>query len=865
MPEETPDSLAEFDARPGQSLDEHLVGVACNSETLLADAGTTQYGDNWQTVGRVLAWTHDAGKLTQWFQEYLETGDRAVGPTHQHTYHGFVSALLAAHALYELDVAATTRKAGFYAVVKHHGVLPNVRDEDKEFDPSTAPRVEEQFEVVAEQLANIDATAPAAGEAILRTATGDVLGWSDVFVDDPGQYSPLIQSPSQPDEAFYETLLRAWSTLVCADKLDAAGISVPESTRRPLTEQLRTHVEQLPQGESSRTRRLNSLRSAAHSEAKETLRAAHASGDRLFLITLPTGFGKTLTGLRAAMELATETDGRVIYALPYTSIIDQVDTKVRSIFDVGPGNPEYTIHHHLADTWTRLNDIAEEERISDGSEALYAETWQSGLVLTTFVQLFESLAGPTNVQSMKLPAFQDSIIVVDEPQALSLRWWELIGRLADFLRREYDATIVMMTATQPDILKRVPDLPTPTSLTTQFDDCCAFIDDNPRVSFHLHESLTSYLDAPDVPPYPLADAVGTLLRDIASESDGEATGRAPTTLAVMNTVESAATVTEGLLEASAPIDGSPLHLASGLIEFYRSRNIDPTDDTARVGDQYLEYLAEYSGNEPTYLVATLTARLRPIDRSVLLEVLRRRLDEEAETPFDEVPLVTVSTQLIEAGVDISFDRLYRDFGPIPSLVQAAGRCNRNFTAEASTVTVWRLASANEGTQPPSQQIYGDRSLLRPARNALQELRHQVGAGARIPEATMISTGVSSYYDNLHDQRRTDTRTSQLVTAFDTAAGESLRAASLIDDQRETHEVAVLISAADRRYHTQYTRARDDQSWQAADSALDNLKYLFVSMPEERVERTKDEAFTAFDLASDEVRYAIRTGQGVEFR
>lgn len=865
MHEEAPDSLGKFDARPGQSLYEHLVGVARNSDTLLADAGTTQYGDNWQTVGRVLAWTHDAGKLTQWFQEYLETEDRAVGPSLRHTYHGFLSALLTAHSLYELDVAAETRKAGFYAVAKHHGVLPNISGQDKEFDPTTARRVEQRFEVVADQLANIDDNAPTAGEAILGTATRGVLDWSEIHVDDPGQYSPLIQSPSQPDEAFYETLLRAWSTLICSDKLDAAGISLPESTQRPLIKQLQTHVEQLPQGESGRIRRLNSLRSAAHFEAKENLPAAHAKGERLFRITLPTGFGKTLTGLRAALELTTETDGRVIYALPYTSIIDQVDTEIRSIFGVGPGDPEYTIHHHLADTWTRLDDITGGERVSDGSESLYAETWQSGLVLTTFVQLFESLAGPKNVQSMKLPAFQNSIIVVDEPQALSVRWWALIGRLADFLSREYDATIVLMTATQPEILERVPDLPTPTPLTTQFDDCCAFIDDKPRVAFYLHESLVSYLDATDAPPYPLDDAVGTLVREIESESDGETEGSASTTLAVTNKVNSTATLTEGLLDASAPIDGLPLHLASELIEFYRARNFIPTDDTARAGGQYLEYLAEHGGDDPTYLVATLTARLRPVDRSILLQALRRRLDEEAETPFDEVPLVTVSTQLIEAGVDISFDRLYRDFGPIPSLVQAAGRCNRNFTGEASTVTVWRLASADEGTQPPSEQIYGDRSLLRPARNALQELRNQGGGCTRIPESTMISTGVSSYYDNLHDQRRTDARANELVKAFDTGAGESLREASLIDDQRDTHEVAVLVSAADRSIQTKYKRAHADRSWKEADSAFDALKHLFISMPKERIDRAENDAFTAVDLKSDLVRYAILTGRGIEFR
>ncbi len=850
---ESSDPLAQFDARPGQSLYSHLNGVAENVESLLADAGTTSDGDDWQTIGRVLAWTHDAGKLTQWFQTYLAENDRTTEsiPTRKHTYHGFVSSLLAVHVLYELDVADLTRWAGFYAVAKHHGVIPNIPSDRTEYDPDFASRTRVKYDIATDQLENIDAHAPEAADALLQRASDGHLSWSDVLVSSPEQYRNLILCSEQFDGAFYETVLRAWSTLVCADKLDASGISTPESVFRPSVADVREHVKTLPSGETDREMRLNELRSDAHRQAKNRLRNAHQRGDSLFRITLPTGFGKTLTGLRSALELAAETDSRVVYSLPYTSIVDQVDGDIREIFDLSPGDPEYTIHHHLADTWTRLNEIADQERVSDGSESLYAETWQSGIVLTTFVQLFESLAGPGNVQSMKLPALQDSIIIVDEPQALSLRWWDLVGRLVDFLRREYNATVVLMTATQPEILDRDPNLPRPEPLTLTFEDALSFIREHPRVVFDLHESVTAYLDSPDTSPYSLDDAVQTLL-------DNVQTGAPNTTLAVVNTVESAATVTEGLLASDTGLPGSTLHLGDYLLEFYRQQDGD-TADSEKLAERYLEYLAtEQPPAETSYLVATLTTGLRPVDRSLLLGTLQRLLDDETATPYDGQPLVTVSTQLIEAGVDISFDTLYRDIAPVPSLVQAAGRCNRNFGRSASTVTVWRLASPVDDQPPPSTLVYGSRSLLRPTRKALGALREQ--DGSTIPEATIISTGISKYYDSLHSQRRTGVKTSQLVEDFDAARGESLRNESLIDEHRETHDVAVLASEGDRERYKEYRTAREANRWADAERALEGLKRIAVSVPVEESPADSTNPFAGIDLAETRVDYTPRTGR-----
>ena len=253
-------------------------------------------------------------------------------------------------------------------------------------------------------------------------------------------------------------------------------------------------------------------------------------------------------------------------------------------------------------------------------------------------------------------------------------------------------------------------------------------------------------------------------------------------------MESAVTLTEHL---SGP-DTAPL--AADLLDTHDS-DPDPFDP-----DAYLERFAER--HNPEQIVATLTTRLRPVDRSRLIDVLNHILDPETTTPVDGTPLITVSTQLIEAGVDVSFDRLYRDYAPVPSIVQAAGRCNREFGGDAASVTIWRLDSPAESYYVPSELIYGDRSLLHPTQQALSRVATRDHS---VPEVEMITTGVETYYEALHGKRKTGDRRDRLVAAFDGAKGEQLRNASLVGSdyptvqaggggEKEPHEMGVPFQA-----------------------------------------------------------------------
>jgi CRISPR-associated endonuclease Cas3-HD len=866
-----PTPLSSFQARPGQSLDSHLRGVAATSQTLVEDAGTNPFGDNWSDVMETLSWTHDIGKLTEFFQTYLETDDRNTAPAAKLTNHGTFGAFVSVAVLHNRDFEPETIAAGFYAVAKHHSVLQNIQTDFDEYH-STRTHVDARYERAEKQAANIDATAADAADEVLRRASNGSFGWSDLQSMMAGDgWATIRQTISQlqsylDDEAFYGCALRTWSTLVAADKFDASGLTNPdergtvENSPRPKVGKLTKEVRELattelpdgvkasvylddpdralPAASATLNQRLAAIRSAANGRAARNLLTAHKSGDRVFELTLPTGFGKTYTGLRAALQLADHRDSRVIYALPYTSIIDQVDEQIQDVFGLTPTDPAFTKHHHLADTRTRFSDEDSfRDHASTGRETLHAESWRSGLILTTFTQLFETVAGPANVQSTKLPALQDSVIIVDEPQALSHRWWALTGRLTTYLAAEYDATMVFMTATQPRILEALPEAPTPTSLVDLQSAAAALIDDELRVYFDLHRSLRNHFEGTGAEPLSL---------EVAASEIRESLHDSTNSVAVVNTVGCAVTLTE---ELSRP---DRVNLAEDILAHLRE-----VDGQRFDAMEYLERLDREHPN-PDALVATLTTRLRPVDRRALLDCLDLILDPNQTTPYDDVPTVTVSTQLIEAGVDLSFDRLYRDYAPLPSIVQAAGRCRRSFDGATAAVTIWRLDSPANSNYVPSQLIYGEKSLLRPTRQALTALETDAD-GATLSESAMITTGVAEYYEALHRQRRTNQRSDELVNAFDTAQGKKLRNASLISSEYPTQDFAVLVTDSEGAEHERDRSSMEAAQWAEARESFQRLKPTIVSVP---TQDAGDDELSIVSIADQSDTYRPVTGEGI---
>lgn len=819
-------------ARPGQSLDTHKTGVVENTEMLVPASKTVGTGLSLSSVTTTVARLHDLGKLTPAFQDYIREDGRR--PPTEMERHSDVGAFVTLACLGEIAEDPAVPLAGFLAVRYHHLELPNVTAEIPalcryDIQSGYYERLHRQFE-------SIDETYRAQATQLVNEAAGACI-WSDLVLDGPRQYCAILERcwrAVEIDQDFYHLVTRLWSTLTCADKLDAAEVPLKSTTDRPDPDSI-----SFDQSTTGVQGDLDSLREQAQDNAIERARELHGQ-ESVFELTLPTGFGKTVAGLQAGLEIAESTDGRVVYALPFTTIIDQVHDDVVSQFGVEPTGDAYTIHHHLAETRTSVSETG----VTQQAEALYGETWQAGLVLTTFVQLFESLAGPANLQSIKLPALQDAVVIVDEPQALTPRWWHLVSRLVSLLTEEYDATVILMTATQPRFLESSATDLSPTPLVTPTADYFGFLSDNPRVKFRVEESLwrtikdkSHHTTTVDVAGKHLATAARDPVNHV---------------LSVSNTVTSTAGLSRALKATLREEGAPPVSLGHQLRSFagrYASDILAALDGDAPFQPVVTDFLDAVAADtdESTPVTATLTSALRPCDRALLVESLRRVVGKEP-TPLDTNPLVVLSTQLVEAGVDISFDRVYRDFAPVASIVQAAGRCNRAFEAEMGTVHLWHLEYDG---QSPAATIYGQRSRgrdrLTPTTTALAPYLEE---DPTISEQTMLTDVVDAYYQHLHEGDYTTVNTDTLAGAVDVADVKRLGEASLIDEWGE--DALVILSNADLNRLDRYLAARETGDYESSKEAFNRLKHILASVPESRLDAIDDTTAILRDLGYSDV-------------
>ena len=318
----------------------------------------------------------------------------------------------------------------------------------------------------------------------------------------------------------------------------------------------------------------------------------------LYTLTVPTGGGKTLASLGFALDHAlAHGKRRVIYAIPYTSIIEQTADVFRDVF--ASLGRECVVEHHSQ---------AESEPADETHDSrLACENWDAPLVVTTNVQLFESLFAARTSRCRKLHRLVGSVLILDEAQQLPPEFLQPILDVLRLLIRHYGVTVVLCTATQPALT--TTDYFDPSMNLRGLDDATELMDDPDalyaalkRVDVHLPADFTT------PPEWPA-------LADELTNHDS--------VLAVVNT-------RGGARELHRRMPKGTLHLSALMCGAHRKDVID-------------------------HIKARLAAR--------------RRGDDTA-------PLRVISTQLVEAGVDLDFPVVYRALAGLDSIAQAAGRCNR---------------------------------------------------------------------------------------------------------------------------------------------------------------------------------------------
>lgn len=443
-----------------------------------------------------------------------------------------------------------------------------------------------------------------------------------------------------------------YSCLVDADFLNTerfmdtgkAAKRVGFLTQAQMDARLTTHLERLAEAVAAR----GEAESAVNRQRRKVLAACLENAEHppgVFSLTVPTGGGKTLSSLAFALRHAVRHGKRrVIYAIPYTSIIEQTASIFGDIF--GEDN---VIEHH--------SNVEVDPHEETHRSRLACENWDAPLIVTTNVQLLESLFAHRSSRCRKLHNLVGSVIVLDEAQLLPVDFLQPVIDVLRLLVKDYGVTLVLCTATQPTLENRIGFDQArglrgfaPGEVREIVTDVTALYADLRRVRVHRPADLTPLSDwAALAPQIAARDAV----------------------LAIV------------------------------------SRRADAAELYCAVRCTSGEY--DWQGeNGLWHLSGLMCARHRRDTIAAIKNGLAAR--REALARGDTAPPVrVVSTQLVEAGVDIDFPVVYRALAGLDSIAQAAGRCNREGRLASGDVHVFI---------PPKPAPQG---LLRMAENATRML------------------------------------------------------------------------------------------------------------------------------------------------
>ena len=251
-------------------------------------------------------------------------------------------------------------------------------------------------------------------------------------------YSCLVDADYLDTEAFYSNLENN-----VVERGGYPDLNALQHNFNQFINAFRRRIAQAPEQTESEKRNaaLNRLRSEILDHAVE--QAAQPQG--LFTLTVPTGGGKTFTSMAFALEHAKQHDmRRVIYVIPFTSIIEQNSAEFRKAF--GELGEQAVLEHHSTFDDGKLQNEATKDKLR-----LASENWDAPIVVTTAVQFFESLFTDRSSRCRKLHNIAGSVIILDEAQMLPLNLLLSIMQAIKELAQNYRCSVVMCTATQPAV------------------------------------------------------------------------------------------------------------------------------------------------------------------------------------------------------------------------------------------------------------------------------------------------------------------------------------------------------------------------------------------------------------------------------
>lgn len=599
-----------------QSLDDHLnhtTSIMLESLSAAVHFDVLSSGDL-HTLVSAIGKFHDLGKFTDFFQSYIKYG-KNLGDLKNHAH---VSAL-ALYRYLQLSHPFTCDPKErevllflVYLVVRlHHNHLAT----DGLFLKSN---VLAMMTVLQKQTAQLNNKADEMAK-FYGVNPQQMIQLLDV--------APVLQNRSltlmkeklqdrRKHERWYFILLYLFSLLIDSDKLDSAQLgkrSLAQLSPELVSEYLnKKHGDDLGNDHDSgvtdqREEARRSIISVVNSLTEEQLRDC-----RLYTLTAPTGIGKTLSSLQAALVLREKLKPllgrypRIITAIPFINILQGAEKDYRGTLDK---NAHVIVHHQNADFFASepTEDLPLDKKL------LEVESWEGDVILTTFVQLFQSLITGNKRRLKKLNKLAGSIVILDEVQSIPEKYMPLIGACLIKLGEYYGTRFILMTATQPKIIElgiRLLRESRSCMPKEHYLQRIELLPDHTRYFQSLHRTkiipvLDRKMDVPDFIDFFLD------------------TWEQRSSVIVVNTIRQSLELYEALAELDL-------------------------EDTA---------------------IRYLSTNLMPTHRRAVIDEVWKMLESGQR-------VILVSTQTIEAGVDLDFDIGYRALAPLEAIVQTAGRVNR---------------------------------------------------------------------------------------------------------------------------------------------------------------------------------------------
>jgi len=677
-------------SHPDKLLKEHLENVGRLSKEIL-ESKTIDCKKIFAEIAYIIGITHDFGKATTYFQNWLENGRKT-----QYAQHGFLSSLVGyltvknfLSNIQKLDEFWYLPGIAWIVISKHHGNLRDILNEE-----AAKLKDSNELKIVEEQLNDIFFNNLTEILGIYRSLGLDI---SEILNDikNLGHLAREVyrnvkricmDSFNNKNLKYYFLVLFFYSVLLDADKLDASGRrNLPK--REYIPSNIVDEYKKKKFGEPKT--KVDIIREKAYNEVIAKVNDVDLIHERILSINLPTGCGKTLIGLSFSLKLRERIKAsfgftpKIIYSLPFLSIIDQNAEIIEEIlkfkykeYEEIPSNLLLT-HHHLADIEYKEIKNGELSIEELNRSLLLTEGWHSEIVITTFVQLFHSLITNKNRAARKFHNITNSILILDEIQSIPHKYWLLINKVLIYLAYNLNCWIILMTATKPLIFK---------------DEEIKELVTNPKEYFNAFNRVIFN-----------SDFKIRTLKEFKDEIWNKILSENKSILIVVNTINSCKELYEFLKDKFASLYG------------INKEDVIDEDGIANFPDLELINLSTHI--LPSY-------RLRRIDR------IKNGSDSKSKKRK-----VIVTTQLIEAGVDISVDIVYRDFAPLDCLIQTAGRCNRNNERNKGNVNIVIL---KDERQEFYKYIY-DSTLIDATRSVIEAF-----SGA-VKEKDFVLSSVDKYY------------------------------------------------------------------------------------------------------------------------